>query len=247
MDGSPRPDCSRPDHPRRRRCKLSDRTSDESALIDEQIGYYRARADEYDATSPTDDDFGRELERVRWAIRDLAPRGRVLELAAGTGLWTGLLAERATELTALDAAPETLRINAGKTADPRVRYVVSDVFALRPEPAWDVVFFGAWLSHVPPGRFEAFWDLVARLLAPGGRAIFVDEVAPGLGNEEWVDRRKGVVVRRLADGSAYRAVKVLWEPEALVERLRGLGWDADVRSVAPFLWGWAARAKGDAR
>ncbi len=158
-----------------------------------------------------------------------------------------MLAEDATEMTAVDASPEMLRLNAEKTRDPRVTYVVSDVFAIRPAATWDIVFFGAWLSHVPPGRFEAFWDLVARLLAPGGRAIFVDEVAPGLGNEEWVDERKGVILRRLGDGSTYRAVKVLWEPAALVDRLRGLGWDAEVRSVAPFLWGWAARAKGDAR
>ncbi len=223
---------------------MPDRTNDEAALLDAQIRYYRARADEYDATSPTDADFAPDLERIRSALRGLAPRGRVLELAAGTGLWTGLLADYATELTAVDASPEVLRLNAQKTGDPRVRYVVSDVFRLRPEAAWDVVFFGAWLSHVPPRRFGAFWGLVASLLAPGGRAMFVDEVAPGLGNEEWVDERRGVVRRRLNDGSVHRLVKVLWGADELAARLRGLGWDTQVQATGPYYWGWAARRRG---
>ena len=110
-------------------------------------------------------------------MRDFAPRGKVLELAAGTGQWTGLLAEYASELTAVDASPEMLRLNAEKTSDPRVRYLVSDVFAIRPDAVWDVVFFGFWLSHVPLGRFDAFWELISGLLTPRGRVFFVDEAA----------------------------------------------------------------------
>ncbi len=227
--------------------QLPDRSSDGDTLLDAQIRYYRARAAEYDATSPSEDHFALELERIRSALRDLAPRGRVLELAAGTGHWTGLLAEFATELAVVDASPEMLRLNAEKTASTRVQYLVSDVFRLRPTAEWDVVFFGLWLSHVPPDRFDDFWDLVAGLLLPGGRAIFVDEVAPGLGNEDWLDESGGVVRRRLSDGSVHRAVKVLWEAEALEARLRDLGWDAEVRAAKPYYWGRATRSKSDAR
>jgi SAM-dependent methyltransferase len=221
--------------------------NDEETLLEEQIRYYRARATEYDTTSlPTDGPLAADLERIRSAIRDLVLRGRVLELAAGTGLWTALLVESASTLTAVDASPEMLRLNAAKTRDPRVRHLVSDIFALRPDAAWDSVFFGAWLSHVPEGRFEAFWSLVAGLLAPGGRAVFVDEAAPGLGGEFWLDERSGVTRRELTDGSQYRAVKVLWRPDELEERLRGLGWHAELHHVPPFYWGWA-EPEGDGR
>lgn len=65
-------------------------------LLDEQIRYYRARAKEYDATSPGGNDpFEADLELARRDLRAFAPRGRVLELAAGTGLWTGLIAHHA--------------------------------------------------------------------------------------------------------------------------------------------------------
>ncbi len=220
---------------------MSGTENDDAGLLAEQIRYYRARAPEYDTSSPSlDSPIASDLEHVRSAVRHLDIRGSVLELAAGTGLWTALLAEHASALTAVDASPEMLRLNAARLEDPRIHYLVSDIFALRPDAACDVVFFGAWLSHVPPGRFDAFWELVAGLLAPDGRAVFVDEAAPGLGGEDWLDRSSGLVRRQLDDGSHYRAVKVLWRPEELADRLRGLGWQADVRGVGVFLWGWAA-------
>ena len=54
--------------------------------------------------------------------------------------------------------------------------------------AFDAVFFGFFLSHVPPSRFEPFWSVVEGLLAPDGRVFFVDEATHGLWEEDWVDR-----------------------------------------------------------
>lgn len=219
---------------------MTEETNDARTLLDEQIRYYRARASEYDATSmPPEGPMAASLRRVQAAVAALGIRGRVLELAAGTGQWTELLVQTASELTAVDASPEMLRLNADKVRDSSVRYVVSDVFELEPRAEWDVVFFSAWLSHVPSSHFAAFWALVGGLLAPGGRAVFVDEAAPGLGGETWLDERGGVVHRELSDGSRYRAVKVLWAPETLAERLRELGWDAEVEADGVFLWGSA--------
>lgn len=161
----------------------------------------------------------------------------MLELAAGTGGWTGLLAEYADELTAIDASPEMLALNAAKVDDPRVRYRVADVFDLPPMGKHDVVFFGFWLSHVPLSRFEAFWKIVAGLLAPRGRALFVDEAHHLLWREDWLDKAAGIVRRRLTDGTEHRAVKVLWLADDLQHRLSELGWDASVHAEEPFYWG----------
>jgi SAM-dependent methyltransferase len=163
----------------------------------------------------------------------------VLELAAGTGQWTGLLAEFATTLTAVDASPEVLRLNEAKTRRANVSYVVSDIFELEPSADWDVVFFSAWLSHVPMPRFDAFWDLVGHLLAPGGRVFFVDEARHDLWAEDWLDEEAGVVQRPLNDGTVHRLVKVLWRPDELAERLRVLGWGVEIEAAGPFYWGWA--------
>ena len=212
-------------------------------LIDEQIAYYRARAAEYDATStPDGDPFAADGEATRAALRAFAPRGRVLELAAGTGQWTGLLADYADELIVTDASPEMLEVNRVKVGErDNTRYEVVDAFGLEPAHAFDVVFFGFFVSHVPPGRFEAFWGLVEGLLAPGGRVFFVDEGRHFLWREDWLDEPAGVVRRPLIDGTVHRAVKVLWSADDLAARLKDLGWDASVTDEGPFYWGTASR------
>jgi len=211
-------------------------------LLDEQIAYYRARAAEYDATStPPDDPFAADADRIRDALRALAPRGRVLEIAAGTGQWTGLLADFADELVVTDASTEMLELNRARVGERGATYRVADAFALEATHAHDIVFFGFFLSHVPPSRFAAFWDVVEGLLAPGGRVLFVDEAAHGLWDEDWIDRDGGIVRRPLRDGSVHRAVKVLWRPEDLAAALAALGWTASVQASGPFYWGRAAR------
>ncbi len=213
-------------------------------LLDEQIAYYRDRAGEYDATSmPDGDPHAVHAEAMRTALRDAVQGGRVLEIAAGTGQWTGLLAEIADELLVTDASPEMLDLNRAKVGERvNVRYEVADAFAMPASHAFDTVFFGFFLSHVPPSRFEAFWAVLDGLVAAGGRIAFVDEAAPGISDETWIDRADGIVHRRLQDGSSYRAVKVLWRPEDLQARLDGLGWTASVRSEGPFYRG-SARAR----
>jgi demethylmenaquinone methyltransferase/2-methoxy-6-polyprenyl-1,4-benzoquinol methylase len=214
------------------------------ALIDEQIAYYDARAGEYDATSaPDGDPFAADADRIRAALDEYDLGGRVLEIAAGTGQWTLQLADRASELVVTDSSPKMLELNRAKVGErPNVRYRVVDGFALEPTQAHDAVFFGFFLSHVPPGRFEPFWRVLEGLLAPGGRVVFVDEGAHGLWEEDWLDRAAGLTERRLFDGSRHRAVKVLWKAVELEVRLRSLGWQASVTASGPFYWGIAARS-----
>ena len=63
----------------------------------------------------------------------------VQEVAAGTGYWTAKLADRAANVTQIDAAPETLELNRERLGDRAayVHYTVADLFAWRPERRWD--------------------------------------------------------------------------------------------------------------
>lgn len=191
---------------------------------------------------PDGDPYAAHADAIRAAIREVAAGGRVLEIAAGTGQWTGLLADMADELLATDASPEMLDLNRARVgARANVRYEVADAFSIPPSHAFDTVFFGFFLSHVPPSRFDAFWAVLEGLLASNGRVVFVDEAAPGVSAEQWVDRTAGLVRRRLSGGSVHRAVKVLWEPADLEGRLSTLGWNASVHPAGPFYWGSADR------
>lgn len=166
------------------------------------------------------------------ALEALAPYGRVLELACGTGQWTVELARHASAVTAVDTSPEALAICQRRVDAPHASLVEADLFAWRPEERYDLVFFADWLSHVPPQRFGAFWALVADCLAPGGRAFVVDELPAVATVEHSAPGQPAPAVRRrLTTGHSYRAVKVLYEPDDLRRRLAALGRDAEVRTV----------------
>ena len=239
-------------------------------LIGEQVDYYRARAPEYDQWWLREGSFDLGPEfNARWAeevgeveclVDDFAPAGDVLELAAGTGLWSQRLIRHATTLTCVDASPETLAINRARTeAAGTVEYEVADLFAWSPARRYDVVFFSFWLSHVPPARFESFWSTVDAALKPGGRVLFLDNAAPfeaivpefpllqeeGRMRAPWVSSQvsDGVNERRLEDGRTFHVVKVFYEPADLETRLAALGWAASVGTTPTFfLHGTATRA-----
>jgi demethylmenaquinone methyltransferase/2-methoxy-6-polyprenyl-1,4-benzoquinol methylase len=232
-----------------------------------QAAYYRARAPEYDHWwyRRHEFDFGpefadawwRDADELRAALEAFAPRGDVLELAAGTGIWTGELLRFADHVTALDASAETLAINREKHGDDRVEYLQADLFTFTPPRRFDVVFFSFWISHVPPGRWDGFWAVVADALAPGGRVFFLDGARPahGIANgpkgwreskaAEAVDGRAvgGVTERQLRDGSRFQVVKRYWEPSELEADLAALGWDATVTETSwAFMYGHAIRS-----
>src|SRR5262249_31347835 len=112
-----------------------------------------------------------------------------------------------------------------------VDYVLADVFAWEPPRAFDVCFLGFWLSHVPSGRFEAFWRLVGRALRPDGRVLLVDNAH--LGDSRHTVTAEGEVVRRkLADGREFEIVKRVRSPAELERELAALGWELGAGATA---------------
>jgi len=170
----------------------------------------------------------------------------VLELAGGTGWWTERLARSARRLTVVDASPETLELNRQRVGRADVDYVVADLFSWEPERTYDVVFFSFWLSHVPRTRFAPFWSMVRACLAPTGRVFLIDnreDPAPtGTFKDPYVvEYGPDLHLRRLYDGSEYRVIKVMYEPDELAQLLRHLGWRANLEATRWFVFGSASR------
>jgi demethylmenaquinone methyltransferase/2-methoxy-6-polyprenyl-1,4-benzoquinol methylase len=223
----------------------------------EQIDYYRARAPEYDQwflrqgryDMGADENavWRREVEQVECALADFGARGRVLELAGGTGFWTPSLALTATELTVVDSSPEALALNRARLGtNPRVRYLVADLFTFQPDMQYDVAAFSFWLSHVPPRQFDAFWDLVRRCLNGDGRVFVIDSL--DVQQSTTFDHRElrageTTVTRELNDGRQFRIFKLFYPPDELTRRLAALGWKAHLRCTSRyFLYGDVLRA-----
>jgi SAM-dependent methyltransferase len=207
-------------------------------VLGEQAAYYQALGEDY-LHQGLDLPGGEELARALEAFR---PAGRVLELACGPGVWTRQLLRHATEVTAVDASPEMLAAAAARAGGDRVRFVRANLFDWAPDRRYDVVFFGFWLSHVPPERFDAFWSLVAASLAEDGRVFFADD-AYRTPDELVHGPSSSTIRRRLADGTSYELVKVPYQPADLEERLRRTGWDITVTATSgPFYWGAGRRS-----
>ena len=216
-------------------------------LIEQQKEYYRARAGEYDEWFLRTGRYDRgpefrarwlaEVDQVRAALDRFRPAGRVLELACGTGWWTEQLVRHADAVTAVDASAEVLELNRRRVGDARVRREQADLFAWRPDAAYDVVFFSFWLSHVPPERFAAFWKMVRGALAPGGRVFFVDslrtELSPAT-DHRLAEEGDVVTERKLNDGRRFHIYKVFYDPAGLQARLASLGWNARVAGTENF-------------
>ena len=232
-------------------------------MLREQLDYYRERAAEYDQWWLRQGRYDRgpaqraqwfaEASEVRAALVAFRPEGRILELACGTGIWTEQLLPFADELTAIDGSREMLAINAGRLRSPRVRYIEADLFRWRPaaEGRFDTIFFGFWLSHVPPERFAEFWKLVDSCLAPGGRIFFVDsryqETSTAV-NHVLPERSATVLQRRLNDGREYRVYKIFYDRDELTRRLGDLGWSVEVGETRNyFIYGAGCRMSQETR
>ena len=229
-------------------------------LLAEQVAYYRARAGEYDAWWWRQGRFDRgaelnatwfaesaavEAELTRW-LRAHQP-AHALELACGTGLFTRHLASAVQSLTAIDASPEVIALNRARLAElgaTNVMFVEDDLFAWRPSARYDLVFMSFWLSHVPQDRFDAFWEVLADALAPGGAVYLIDSAHDPTStavNHVLPKADAEIATRKLDDGSTYHIVKRFWTPQRLMEALAKRGWSARITQTPRYFIHGAAQ------
>ncbi len=202
-----------------RACMMSYMTDE---VLAEQVSYYRKRAAEYDMTAYGD--VASAKLRVEQLVSEMQPTGAVLEIACGTGMWTAALARHASTLTAIDAARETIEIARARVALPNVTFEVADVFTWATATRFDVIFFSAWLSHVPANRFDQFWTSLRSMLTERGRVLFIDEHTDERDKETYTPGDSEIVRRTLRDGSQFHIVKNFVDPDRLAARLEQLGW-----------------------
>jgi demethylmenaquinone methyltransferase/2-methoxy-6-polyprenyl-1,4-benzoquinol methylase len=214
---------------------------------EELVPYYQARAAEYDdwylrrgryAHGPVQDlAWQMELDAATTWLDGLPFHGEIVELAAGTGWWSTLLATKG-ELHAYDAASAPLdRARDRLVAHGlRAHLHVRDAWA-PPDRAVDGLFTGFWLSHVPRARFAAFLALGRGWLRPGGTFALIDSLRdPASGTRDRAEPpAPDLALRRLADGRTFTIPKVFYEPDELVAAMGALGFvDVAVATTGRF-------------
>lgn len=193
----------------------------EDPILNEQIEYYRARAQEYDESISGAVEL---FEAGKAMLLKLGRFGKILELACGTGFWTGTLLAMGGEVTAVDAAPEMLAIARERYGDERITYQQADLFKWEPVGEYDLVFFANWLSHVPPATLDDFLSKVRRSVHPGGFVALVDQHAPSVADE--IIAKNDIYAKRpLEDGREFTIVKAFYNLAFLEDRLKALGFE----------------------
>lgn len=214
----------------------------DSALRD----YYAARAGEYDdwylrrgrySHGPqADAAWSAEIdEAARW-LASLPLRGAIVELAAGTGWWSPLLARRG-RLSLYDANAEPLAIASDRLTGMGLsaRAEVRDAWT-EPDRQVDALFMGFWLSHVPRARLGEFLSICRRWLKPGGVLAFIDSrLDPESSATDHPTPQDDLSTRRLNDGREFTITKIFWQPQELAAALEQAGYaETDVRQTPRF-------------
>ncbi|HET7026207.1 MAG TPA: class I SAM-dependent methyltransferase [Candidatus Limnocylindrales bacterium] len=201
------------------------------------VEYYEARAPEYDDFYLRRGRYDRgsianavwqsELDRATLWLDSLPLGPVIVELAAGTGWWSPLLAQKG-ELWAFDAAEAPLDRARSRLLAHRLRahLHVRDAWA-EPDREVDSLFAGFWLSHVPRADLASFLALVRRWLRPGGTFAFIDSLPdPESGAADHPSPADDRSVRRLSDGREFEITKVYYTPVELEAALGDAGFGA---------------------
>lgn len=217
------------------RSQAARHNSEENAALRD---YYAARAPEYDEfygaewRPPLERAvFQADLDAATLWLDSLPISGEIVELAAGTGWWSTLLASKG-QLWIYDVSEEVLDVARKKLIahGMRAHIHIRDAWA-EPDRQVDAVFCGAWLSHVRRRRLPEFLAIVHRWLKPGGLFAFVDE-AGSPDYDETIDEHQP---RELNDGRKFSIIKVFYEPDELRAALLDAGFArAEVTTTSRF-------------
>jgi SAM-dependent methyltransferase len=202
------------------------------------VEYYVARAGEYDdwylrrgryERGPIHDAaWHAELDAAGGWLDRLPLAGRIVELAAGTGWWSPLLASKG-ELWIYDAAEAPLERARERLVAHGLRAHIHVRDAWAPpegEPA-DGLYAGFWLSHVARPRTAAFLAVARTWLRPGGRLAIIDSLPdPQSGAADHPAPTGDLAVRRLEDGREFTIVKVHRSVEETHAALAAAGFEA---------------------
>jgi SAM-dependent methyltransferase len=164
--------------------------------------YYRQRAGEYDSVYRKPE-RQHDLAQLRELLPARTAGKRVLEIAAGTGYWTQIIATTALSITATDLNTETLAVAAARDYGPaQVELMTADAYALDSVPGdFDLVFCGFWWSHIRRADVARFLAGLCGRVAPGTTLLILDN--------RYVAGSNHPITRVSEDGDSYQDRRLL--------------------------------------
>jgi demethylmenaquinone methyltransferase/2-methoxy-6-polyprenyl-1,4-benzoquinol methylase len=210
--------------------------SADAAMVD----YYALRAGEYERIyqkPERQEELATLKELLHCTLRDR----RAIEVACGTGYWTGVAAASAASITAFDINESTLEIARGKPLDrEKVTFAVGDAYRIpQQSQRFDAAFAMFWWSHIPRAALSEFLRQLHAALAPGAVVAFADNThVPG---ESTPIRRTDAdgntyQMRRLDNGQTFEVLKNYPAEDEFRELLHGCATQVEVRRFKYYWW-----------
>lgn len=180
--------------------------------------------------------LGQDRSWRRQAVRqlNLAPKGRLLDIGAGTGdlSFEALRQQPSTEVVAADFTPEMLAIGIRRSESDQPSWLIADCLNLPfPEASFDGVISGFLLRNVADLK-QALREQ-HRVLKPGGSWVCLETSPPPAGRLRpllslYLNRFIPALGRWIAGNpEAYRylpnTIEAFLPPEALADALRQTG------------------------
>lgn len=204
--------------------------------------YYHRWAAEYDEVY-TRPERQADMLVVRARLTDWFAGKHVLELAAGTGWWTSVLADAAASVTATDVNQATLDVAQSRRAwPPSVAFAVADALqtqAIRGD--FDAAFAGFFWSHIPLEKIDTFLERLIQRLLPGALVVFADNrLVPGSVHPvvRRDDQGNTYQRREMNDGTSWEVLKNFPPPGEVRSRLSRHGHSVGVEELDNYWLAW---------
>jgi len=148
-----------------------------------------------------------------------SPSDRVLEIGAGTGIFTLPLARRCREVTAVDITPSMLEILKGK-ADreglANIRTITADVETMQIEGRYDVACAFSSLEYL--SDLQAFFRRLADHIEPGGTVYFITarrslfrlfaQIGNAMRQGIWLKAHSGREIEAMLSASGFDEIRI---------------------------------------
>jgi cyclopropane fatty-acyl-phospholipid synthase-like methyltransferase len=206
----------------------------DSDLRHSMLRYYDERASEYEeayvlgtgtASIADPEVFRREALLLTQMVEHFA-RGRLVDLACGTGYWLPYYVAGCSSVTLIDQAPRMLQECRKKIASldalDRITIIQDDVLehSFRPR-AFDSALVGFLISHLTDEEEQQLFERLKTMLDTDGRFLILDSAwSP---ERARFNRKTERQERRLNDGSRFEIYKRYIDRQDVVEWERKYG------------------------
>ncbi len=190
---------------------------------DAVAAFYDGIAEIYDREqkdSPVSFVRNREYEIVSSRLFPaLKPSGSVLEIGAGTGLYTRAIAGRCRDLTAVETSEKMLNILKGKTGDAGLTNIISvhaDILTYQTGRKFDLVCSFSSFEYI--ADMEKLIVTISKWIKPGGSLYFTTanrsvfrffgQIGNALRQGIWLHARSGKKIERILRGAGFTHIKI---------------------------------------